>query len=114
MLGWFGTTGKKVGQFYWVHEIACVERERTLYGRSAELARPAPHAASGSEAVCELANASAAEIGSGSLAVDSPDGKCAQNPDARKDLTFGGRIERIRCLLSVMRKRVKAELSNWR
>src|SRR5262249_28158892 len=24
MLGWFGTTGKKVGQFYWTHEMHCV------------------------------------------------------------------------------------------
>jgi DNA-binding beta-propeller fold protein YncE len=30
MLGWFGTTGKKVGQFYWAHEIACPS-ENDLY-----------------------------------------------------------------------------------
>ena len=23
LLGTFGTTGKKLGQFYWVHEMAC-------------------------------------------------------------------------------------------
>ena len=23
LLGWFGTTGKRVGQFFWVHEMHC-------------------------------------------------------------------------------------------
>jgi len=35
MLGWFGTTGKKVGQFYWVHEIECVS-ENELYTGEAQ------------------------------------------------------------------------------
>jgi NHL repeat-containing protein len=34
-LGWFGTTGKKVGQFYWVHEIECVS-ENELYTGEAQ------------------------------------------------------------------------------
>jgi DNA-binding beta-propeller fold protein YncE len=35
MLGWFGTTGKKVGQFYWVHEMECVS-ENELYTGEAQ------------------------------------------------------------------------------
>ena len=35
MLGWFGTTGKKVGQFYWVHEMHCVN-ENELYTGEAQ------------------------------------------------------------------------------
>jgi hypothetical protein len=35
MLGWFGTTGKKVGQFYWVHEMHCVS-ENELYTGEAQ------------------------------------------------------------------------------
>jgi hypothetical protein len=30
LLGWFGTIGKKVGQFYWVHQMHCVS-ENELY-----------------------------------------------------------------------------------
>ncbi len=35
MLGWFGTQGKKVGQFYWVHEMHCVS-ENELYTGEAQ------------------------------------------------------------------------------
>jgi hypothetical protein len=35
MLGWFGTTGKKIGQFYWVHEMHCVS-ENELYTGEAQ------------------------------------------------------------------------------
>jgi hypothetical protein len=35
MLGWFGTTGKKEGQFYWVHEMDCVS-ENELYTGEAQ------------------------------------------------------------------------------
>jgi hypothetical protein len=35
MLGWLGTTGKKVGQFYWVHEMHCVS-ENELYTGEAQ------------------------------------------------------------------------------
>ena len=35
LLGWFGTTGKKVGQFYWVHEMHCVS-ENELYTGEAQ------------------------------------------------------------------------------
>src|SRR5499427_1582297 len=35
MLGWFGTTGKKVGQFYWTHEMHCVS-ENELYTGEAQ------------------------------------------------------------------------------
>lgn len=35
MLGWFGTTGKKVGQFYWTHEMDCVS-ENELYTGEAQ------------------------------------------------------------------------------
>ena len=35
MLGWFGTIGKKVGQFYWVHEMHCVS-ENELYTGEAQ------------------------------------------------------------------------------
>jgi hypothetical protein len=34
-LGWFGTLGKKVGQFYWVHEMHCVS-ENELYTGEAQ------------------------------------------------------------------------------
>jgi len=34
-LGWFGTTGKKEGQFYWVHEIDCPS-ENELYTGEAQ------------------------------------------------------------------------------
>ena len=35
LLGWFGSTGKKVGQFYWVHEMHCVS-ENELYTGEAQ------------------------------------------------------------------------------
>ncbi|HTU01618.1 MAG TPA: peptidyl-alpha-hydroxyglycine alpha-amidating lyase family protein [Candidatus Sulfotelmatobacter sp.] len=35
LLGWFGTTGKKVGQFFWVHEMHCVS-ENELYTGEAQ------------------------------------------------------------------------------
>jgi hypothetical protein len=35
LLGWFGTTGKKIGQFYWVHEMHCVS-ENELYTGEAQ------------------------------------------------------------------------------
>ena len=47
LLGWFGTTGKKVGQFYWVHEMHCVSENEIYHRRSAELARAARSAEAG-------------------------------------------------------------------
>jgi len=35
LLGWFGTTGKRVGQFYWVHQMHCVS-ENELYTGEAQ------------------------------------------------------------------------------
>src|SRR5262245_59592836 len=35
LLGWFGTMGKKVGQFYWVHQMHCVS-ENELYTGAAQ------------------------------------------------------------------------------
>jgi DNA-binding beta-propeller fold protein YncE len=35
LLGWFGETGKRVGQFYWVHEMHCVS-ENELYTGEAQ------------------------------------------------------------------------------
>ena len=35
LLGWFGTIGKKTGQFYWVHEMHCVS-ENELYTGEAQ------------------------------------------------------------------------------
>jgi hypothetical protein len=35
LLGWFGTIGKRVGQFYWVHEMHCVS-ENELYTGEAQ------------------------------------------------------------------------------
>ena len=35
LLGWFGTLGKKVGQFYWVHQMHCVS-ENELYTGEAQ------------------------------------------------------------------------------
>lgn len=35
LLGWFGTLGKRVGQFYWVHEMHCVS-ENELYTGEAQ------------------------------------------------------------------------------
>lgn len=34
MLGWFGTTGKKVKQFYWAHEIHCVSENEMYVGEA--------------------------------------------------------------------------------
>jgi hypothetical protein len=34
MLGWFGTTGKKVKQFYWAHEIHCVSENELYVGEA--------------------------------------------------------------------------------
>ena len=34
LLGWFGSTGKKVGQFYWVHEMACPSENEIYTGEA--------------------------------------------------------------------------------
>jgi hypothetical protein len=34
LLGWFGTIGKKVGQFYWVHEMHCVSETEIYTGEA--------------------------------------------------------------------------------
>jgi hypothetical protein len=34
LLGWFGTMGKKVGQFYWVHEMHCVNENEIYTGEA--------------------------------------------------------------------------------
>ena len=34
MLGWFGHTGKKVGQFYWAHEMQCVSENELYVGEA--------------------------------------------------------------------------------
>jgi hypothetical protein len=34
LLGWFGTTGKKTGQFYWAHEIHCVSENELYVGEA--------------------------------------------------------------------------------
>ena len=34
MLGWFGTTGKRVGQFYWAHEMHCVSENELYVGEA--------------------------------------------------------------------------------
>ena len=34
LLGWFGTLGKKVGQFYWVHEMHCVSENEIYTGEA--------------------------------------------------------------------------------
>jgi DNA-binding beta-propeller fold protein YncE len=34
LLGWFGTTGKKQGQFYWAHEIHCVSENELYVGEA--------------------------------------------------------------------------------
>jgi DNA-binding beta-propeller fold protein YncE len=34
LLGWFGTIGKKVGQFYWVHQMHCVSENEILTGEA--------------------------------------------------------------------------------
>ena len=34
LLGWFGTVGKKAGQFYWVHEMHCVSENEIYTGEA--------------------------------------------------------------------------------
>lgn len=34
MLGWFGTTGKRVGQFYWAHAMHCVSENELYVGEA--------------------------------------------------------------------------------
>lgn len=34
LLGWFGETGKKVGQFYWVHQMHCVSENEIYTGEA--------------------------------------------------------------------------------
>jgi DNA-binding beta-propeller fold protein YncE len=34
LLGWFGSTGKKVGQFYWVHSMHCVSENEIYTGEA--------------------------------------------------------------------------------
>lgn len=34
LLGWFGTIGKKVGQFYWVHQMHCVSENEIITGEA--------------------------------------------------------------------------------
>jgi DNA-binding beta-propeller fold protein YncE len=34
MLGWFGTLGKKTGQFYWAHEMHCVSENELYVGEA--------------------------------------------------------------------------------
>ena len=34
LLGWFGTIGKRVGQFYWVHEMHCVSENEIYTGEA--------------------------------------------------------------------------------
>jgi len=34
LLGWFGTIGKKVGQFYWAHEMHCVNENELYVGEA--------------------------------------------------------------------------------
>ena len=34
MVGWFGTLGKKVGQFYWAHEMHCVSENELYVGEA--------------------------------------------------------------------------------
>jgi DNA-binding beta-propeller fold protein YncE len=34
LLGWFGTIGKKVGQFYWAHEMHCVSENELYVGEA--------------------------------------------------------------------------------
>ena len=34
LLGWFGTLGKKVGQFYWVHQMHCVSENEIITGEA--------------------------------------------------------------------------------
>ena len=51
LLGWFGTTGKKVGQFYWVHQMHCVSENEIYTGEAQNwriqhvTLKPAPKAA---------------------------------------------------------------------
>ena len=34
LLGWFGSNGKKVGQFYWVHQMHCVSENEIITGEA--------------------------------------------------------------------------------
>src|SRR5579872_1257069 len=34
LVGWLGTMGKKVGQFYWVHQMHCVSENEILTGEA--------------------------------------------------------------------------------
>ena len=34
LLGWFGSTGKRVGQFHWVHEMHCVSENELYVGEA--------------------------------------------------------------------------------
>jgi DNA-binding beta-propeller fold protein YncE len=34
LVGWFGTMGKKVGQFYWVHQMHCISENEILTGEA--------------------------------------------------------------------------------
>jgi DNA-binding beta-propeller fold protein YncE len=34
MIGWFGTLGKRVGQFYWAHQMHCVSENELLVGEA--------------------------------------------------------------------------------
>jgi hypothetical protein len=34
LLGWFGTMGKKVGQFYWVHQMHCINENELITGEA--------------------------------------------------------------------------------
>ena len=59
LLGWFGTIGKKVGQFYLGARDALRQRERALRRRGAELARAEDHAQGHAEVVGKLTSATA-------------------------------------------------------
>jgi hypothetical protein len=53
LLGWFGTIGKRVGQFYWVHEMHCVSENEIYTGEAQNwrvqrvTMKPAPRGATG-------------------------------------------------------------------
>ena len=34
LLGWFGTFGKRVGQFHWIHEMHCVSETELYVGEA--------------------------------------------------------------------------------
>jgi len=46
LLGQFGTAGRKLGQFGWIHALACVSENEILDGRAAQLARAKVRASS--------------------------------------------------------------------